>query len=229
MFQMPKSPGVPLARPIEHTELMLAFIRKTPFSDDAWLYELKYDGYRALVRKTGERVELISRNGNCLNGSFPDIVSALAAVPGSFVCDAELTVDDANGRSSFERLQIRARTSVSANVRAAASKHPARLYLFDMLATGKRDIRGLPLVDRKRFLADSFESTKTLIVVSSIVAAGEWVFEQAITHGMEGMVAKRLNSTYQTGRSRDWLKIKHSEYGRPAALGFGRARPVTDK
>jgi bifunctional non-homologous end joining protein LigD len=226
---MPKALGVPLTRPIDHTDLMLASIRKSPFSDPAWLFELKYDGFRALIRKTGEHVELISRNGNSLNRSFPDIVAAVSAVPGSFVCDAELTVDDAKGKPSFDRLQIRARTSVSANVRAAASLHPARLYIFDILATGKRDIRGLPLVDRKRVLADCLETTKTLVVVSSIVTAGEWVFGQVIEHGMEGMVAKRLQSTYQKGRSRDWLKIKHSEYDRPAALGFGRSRQVTGR
>lgn len=206
---------------IEASDLMLATVRKTPFSDPEWLFEWKYDGFRCLVRKTGEHVELLSRNGNSLNTAFPDVAQAIGAVPGDFVWDGELTVDDARGVPSFERLQIRARTSIDANVRVAALLHPARLYAFDMLARKKRDLRGLPLLERKRYLRDAFEDTGTLVFANAIVEAGEWVFEQVQQYGFEGMVAKRLASTYRAGRSRDWLKIKWSGYPRKAALGIG--------
>lgn len=219
---MPKAPDVVLARPIEAADLMLATLHRRPFSDPDWIYEFKYDGFRGLVRKSGDRVELLSRNGNLLNGSFPDIVESVSSNPGDFVWDAELTVDDQNGRPSFERLQIRAKTTKSGNVRAAARLHPARLYVFDVLSIGQRDVRGLSLAIRKELLRDSFEDTDKLIYASGIVGAGRWVFEQVEAHGFEGMVAKRLASTYQRGRSRDWLKIKHAGYGRPAAMGFGR-------
>ncbi|CAB3784169.1 DNA ligase [Pararobbsia alpina] len=212
---MPKAPGIPFARPIEASDLMIAAAHKTPFSDPEFLFEWKYDGYRCLVRK-GDRIELISRNGNSLNASFPDVVDAVAAVPGSFVWDSELTVDDARA-ASFQHLQTRARTT--RNARAAARKHPARFYVFDMLAT-TRDIRGLPLIERKRFLRDSFDDSDALVYASGIVGAGLEVFELVKRHGFEGMVAKRLQSTYQKGRSRDWLKIKWAGYGRQ---GFGRS------
>lgn len=207
---------------IDASDLMLATLYRRPFSDPEWLYELKYDGFRCLIRKTGERVDLLSRNGNLFNGSFPEIVDAVSRVPGDFAWDAELTVDDATGRPSFERLQRRAVTRTAKNVRAASRDDPARLYIFDALSIDGEDLRGLPLLERKERLRESFDDTKTLIYASGVQAAGEWVFEKAASLDLEGMVAKRLSSTYQKGRSRDWLKIKHAGYSRQAALGFGR-------
>jgi bifunctional non-homologous end joining protein LigD len=131
-----------------------------------------------------------------------------------------LTVDKPTGQSDFNQLSKRARTSVASRVRAAALAHPARLYTFDALAVGHRDLRGLPLMDRKAFLRDSFEDTGTLVFVNGIVEAGEWVFEQVAEHDFEGMLAKRLDSLYQRGRSHDWQKVKFAGYSRRAALGF---------
>lgn len=207
---------------IEASDLMLATLHRRPFSDPEWLFEIKYDGFRCLVRKVGEHVDLISRNGKWFNGSFPDVVEAVSAIPGDFAWDAELTVDDQNGRPSFERLQLRAVTRSAKNVRAAARINPVRLYVFDALSIDGEDLRTLPLSERKERLRESFDDTQTLIYASGIEGAGEWVFEQAKSLDLEGMVAKRIDSTYQRGRSRDWLKIKYSGYGRPAALGFGR-------
>lgn len=216
--------GTPLTAPIEATDLMLATLRRTPFSDDDWLYEFKYDGYRCLIRKADDVVELVSRNGKSFNRSFVDVVEAVRAVPGDFTWDAELTVDHDTGHSSFERLQTRARTSLPKNITAAVREHPARLYVFDMLTSGSRDLRGLPLSERKAHLRDAFADTRTLIYPSGVVGVGTWVFEQAVKHGFEGMVAKRLVAPYRAGRSLDWLKIKNAGYGRPAALGWGRSR-----
>lgn len=95
---------------IDSDALMLATLCKRPFSDDEWLFEIKYDGFRCLVRKAGPHVELVSRQGNLLNGSFPDVVQAVAEQTMDFVLDAELTVDEPNGRSWFEQLQRRAVT-----------------------------------------------------------------------------------------------------------------------
>lgn len=203
-------------------DLMLATLRRRPFSDPEWLYEIKYDGFRCLILKVGANVDLLSRNGNSFNGSFPEVVEAVSTVPGDFAWDAELTVDDATGRPSFERLQRRAVTRTAKNVRAAAKADPARLYIFDALSINGEDLRGLWLLERKERLRDSFDDTRTLIYASGVRGAGEFVFGQAQSLDLEGMVAKRLDSTYQRGRSRGWLKIKWSGYSRPAALGFGR-------
>jgi bifunctional non-homologous end joining protein LigD len=207
---------------MDASDLMLATLHPRPFSDPDWLFEIKYDGFRCLILKAGARVDLLSRNGNSFNGSFPEVVEAVSRVPGDFAWDAELTVDDATGRPSFERLQRRAVTRTARNVRAAAKADPARLYIFDALSIGGEDLRGLWLLERKERLRDSFDDTRTLIYASGVRGAGEFVFGQAQSLDLEGMVAKRLDSTYRRGRSRDWLKIKYSGYGRPAALGWGR-------
>lgn len=151
------------------------------------------------------------------------MVAAVLEVPGDFVWDAELTVDKPNGSSAFDRLQKRARTSVPMRVQAAAHEHPARLYVFDMMAIGKRDLRGLPLLERKHILRASFDDTVQLVFVNGVVEVGDWVFEQMKAHDFEGMVAKRLSSVYQGGRTHDWLKMKFQGYSRQAALGWGKA------
>jgi bifunctional non-homologous end joining protein LigD len=207
---------------IDASDLMLATLHPRPFSDPDWLFELKYDGFRCLVVKEDEQVKLWSRNGNLFNGSFPEVVRAVESVPGDFVWDAELTVDDDTGRSDFDRLRQRAVTKTPKNVRAAAKTDPARLYVFDALVIGGIDLRNLPLTERKLYLRDSFDNTGTLIYASGIEDEGKLVFEHVQELGLEGMIAKRMDSPYQRGRSRDWLKVKYGEYGRPAALGWGR-------
>jgi bifunctional non-homologous end joining protein LigD len=207
---------------IDASDLMLATLHQRPFSDPDWLFELKYDGFRCLAVKAGDDVKLWSRNGNLFNGSFPEVVRAVESVPGDFAWDAELTVDDDTGRSSFERLRQRAVTKTPKNVRAAAKSDPARLYVFDALSIDGADIRGLPLTERKLRLRKLFENSNTLIYASGIEDEGKLVFQHVEELGLEGMIAKRMDSTYQRGRSRDWLKIKYQGYGRPAALGWGR-------
>ncbi|WP_157646508.1 ATP-dependent DNA ligase [Paraburkholderia atlantica] len=107
-------------------------------------------------------------------------------MPGNFAWDAELTVYDQAGRPDFERLQQRARTRVAMRVRTAARENPARLYVFDLLATEARDMRALPLRARKEHLRESFDDTAVLVCASAIVGAGEFVWEQVLLHGFEG-------------------------------------------
>jgi bifunctional non-homologous end joining protein LigD len=126
---------------IEARELMFPTRRATPFSDKEWLFEWKYDGLRCLVRKEGECVDLISRSGKSFNDSFPEIVDAVAAVPGEFVWDGELTVDEPTGHPSLRKVQGRARTSTRVKMDAVKTEYPARLYVFDILASMANDLR----------------------------------------------------------------------------------------
>lgn len=207
---------------MDASDLMHATLRSRPFSDKAWLFEWKYDGFRCLVRKQGEAVDLISRTGKSFDRSFPDVVEAVAAVPGDFTWDAELAIGGGKGPASFARLQQRARTTSAKNVSAAARECPARLYVFDLLALGGADLRGMELIERRGRLRDTFDDTATLVYSSAVVGVGIWVFEQVRHHCFEGMVAKRMASRYTKGRSTDWIKIKNADYDRTAALGFGR-------
>lgn len=213
-------PGVPLIGMIGAADLMLSTLRREPFSNTGWWFEWKYDGFRLLVCKHGDSVELLSRPGNSLNRAFPELVDAIARVDGSFVWDCELTTGAARGSEAFERVLSRACMSVAPRIRAAAGRYPARACVFDILAIGKRDLRGLPMRERKLILRDTFEDTPHLLYATGVPDAGELVFEQVVQHDFEGMVAKRLDAPYRRGRSNDWVKVKNQAYSRKAALGF---------
>jgi bifunctional non-homologous end joining protein LigD len=194
---------------------------RQPFDDANWLFENKIDGFRCMTGKAGNEVKLLSRKGNPFNQAFPEVAAAVLALRRDVVMDAELTVDNARGYQLFDTLQRRPRMSVPYRVRAAANENPARLYIFDLLALDGRDVRGLPLLERKAHLRDVFDDSETLVFVNGILEQGCAVFEQIVALDLEGMVGKRLDSTYHRGRSRDWLKVKNPSYHRRAALGFG--------
>lgn len=212
-----------LERPIKPSDLMHATLRRRPFSHDDWLYEWKLDGFRCLVDKWGDEVAITSRRGKPFNRSFPEIVEAVAAVPGDFVWDSELAIGDGRGATAFAQLMERLSTTSPRNIPAAARRHPARIFVFDMLLSGKRDLRQLGLTERKARLRDAFDNTERLVYLTDVESIGELVFEQVKIHDFEGMVAKRKTSTYTRGRSLNWIKIKNPDYSRPAALGFGHA------
>lgn len=210
-----------LEQSITASDLMHATRRQKAFSNAEWLYEWKIDGFRCLVQKWGDQVTLTSRPGKSFNQCFPEIVEAVAAVPGDFVWDSELAIDDGRGSTPFAELLRRLSTTSSRSIPAAARRRPARLFVFDMLMSGQHDLRQLELTERKAHLRDAFDDTERLVYVTHVEAVGELVFEQVKIHDFEGMVAKRKSSTYTRGRTLNWIKVKNADYSRPAALGFG--------
>ena len=128
-------------------------------------------------------------------------------------------------RDAVSKLQRRAKTSVSMRVKAAAVECPDHLYVFDILAKGKRDLRASPR--RTQGHPSQVLREHTASRVTGIDMAGAWVSSQAQSLDFERMVAKRLQSTYQRGSSRGWVKIKSDTYSRKAALGFGHAAKDT--
>jgi bifunctional non-homologous end joining protein LigD len=112
-------------------------------------------------------------------------------------------VDEQNGRSSFDLLEGRARTRVALRVRAAARERPARLYVFDMLASGREDVRRMRLVERKAMLRESFDDTKILVYTGCVEEHGELAFQHAEAKlDLKGVMAKRLDAPYVPGRTR---------------------------
>ncbi|MGF6440110.1 DNA ligase [Paraburkholderia youngii] len=217
-----KETGMELERSISPADLMHATLRRRPFSHGEWQFEWKVDGFRCLVFKRGDDVAITSREGKPFR-SFPEIVAAVAAVPGDFMWDSELAIGDGRGPVAFAQLLKRLSTTSLRNMPAAARRHPARLFVFDMLMSGTRDLRELELTERKAHLRDAFDDTERLVYLTDVDSVGELVFEQVTIHDFEGMVAKRKASKYTRGRSINWLKIKNPSYSRPAALGFGHA------
>jgi bifunctional non-homologous end joining protein LigD len=183
-------------------EPMKAVLSGTPFSDPDWIFERKLDGIRCLAIRDAGEVELMSRTARRMNEQFPELVAALERQPArDFVVDGEI-VAFANGVTSFARLQRRARERV-----------PVFLYVFDIPRHEGEDLRGLPLRERKARLrkALDFEDPVRLNPHRN-GEHGEELYEEACRKGLEGVIAKRADSPYRSGRSRDWLKLKcHAE------------------
>lgn len=178
---------------------MLATLIDEPFDSKGWLFEKKWDGYRALAYKN-KTVQLLSRGHKSFNKAYPSIVQAVSKLPGSFVVDGEIVLFDAKGRSSFQLLQNYLR-----------SKQGKPYYcLFDILSFEGKDLTHLPLIERKKFLKKLLSSKRLpqLLYSDDVREKGKVFFRQATKKGWEGIIAKKEDSTYQFRRSRDWLKIK---------------------
>ena len=179
------------------------------FDRKGWIFEFKYDGYRVFAAKSGDSVKLLSRNGVSLTEQFPDIAKAVSMLPyEQLLIDGELVVNDASGRPSFGALQTRVALSSRAQIIGAGRHQPAMLYAFDLLEALDRDLRALPLVERKDILARALPSTGPVRYSAHIDEHGRAAFQAAQELGIEGIVAKRAASPYVSGRSGDWIKVR---------------------
>ena len=186
---------------IDEKALMLAQ-RSAPFSRPGWLFSLKYDGFRILVRKDGQQIRLITRNGKDATGWYPSIVRSLAGVSGSFIADAEVCAVDQHGRPNF--------VAISPKPNGVADGYFPALFAFDLLYW-KKDLRSTPLVDRLERLNRLLGSPRPhLLVVSHVENNGLELFDEVVRQRLEGVMAKRADSIYVAGRSRVWLKFKRA-------------------
>jgi bifunctional non-homologous end joining protein LigD len=200
---------------------MLAETREAPFSRAGWVFEVKLDGYRMRVVRSGGVARLITRNGNDYTAAFPELARAVSALPyDGLVMDGELVVLDEAGRPSFQRLQNRARVSRAPDIRHASVERPGTLYLFDLIALEGFDLRPLPLVKRKALLEKLLPAAGPLRYSAHFEKDGEALYDQAVGLGLEGIVAKRADSPYTSGRSEHWLKIRADQTGDFVVVGY---------
>ena len=184
----------------------LATLTRDRFSDPKWIFERKLDGERCLGFRDGQRLRLMTRSQNDVTRSYPEIAAALRAQPcGDFIVDGEI-VALAGSRTSFARLQRR--LGIRDPGQALRAEVPVCFYLFDVLWAPGRDVRPLPLLERKRLLAALLSFDDPLRYTEHRVADGEAYFREACASGWEGLIAKRADARYQSGRSRYWLKFK---------------------
>ncbi|MFZ0456950.1 MAG: DNA ligase [Rhodoplanes sp.] len=164
-----------------------------------WVHEIKHDGFRIIARKDTSRVRLYSRAGNDLTDRFPLIVSALGGLRSrSVILDGEAVACDEDGISNFDRLRHR------------HHERSVFLYAFDLIELNGDDLRREPLEVRKATLTSLLAKACPGIRINEhIEADGPTVFAHACKMGLEGIVSKRKDSTYRSGRSRDWLKSKN--------------------
>ncbi len=159
-----------------------------------WLYEVKWDGYRALSYVAGGAATLLSRRDNDLTGRFPSIARALGKLP-DCVLDGEVCALDEEGRSSFSAMQ--------------QSTGPLVYYVFDLLEEAGRPLIDRPLTERRDRLAALLKKTPPTIRLSETFEDGDALYQAAADSGLEGIIAKRADSAYRGGkRGREWLKIK---------------------
>jgi bifunctional non-homologous end joining protein LigD len=202
---------------------MLAERRAKPFDDTAWLFELKYDGFRVLAAVSGGRPRLFYRGGSDATGAFPEVAAALARLRcAEAVLDGELVVVDGRGRPQFQRLQQRFQLRRTPDRTRAAAAHPACLFAFDLLRLDGQDLRPRPLVERKEMLRRLLPRRGRLRYVQHVRGRGVALFEEVRRRGLEGVLAKRADSIYQGGRSPHWVKVTADRTGDFAVVGLTR-------
>ena len=189
--------------------LMLATLQERPFSGPEWIFEIKYDGVRVLAERNGDTVELYGRNGTQITNRYPELREALKKLPiEHFVIDGEIVALDERGQPSFQRLQARMHLTSARDIQLGMAAAPVEGFFFDCLALDGHDLRSLPLVNRKECLKSFLPLLGQAHYSDHVVKAGEAFFDAASERGLEGIVAKKANSRYVGGRSRDWIKVK---------------------
>lgn len=182
---------------------MLASPAKQVFNNKHWIYELKYDGYRALAHVNHGDVSLYTRNGISIKDTFSIISEALKTLDHSAILDGEIVVQDAKGIPHFNALQHYNPKSTDGHL---------TYYIFDLLFLNGYSTLELPLLDRKQLLKELLPETSHLAYCDHVEGMGVTVYNQAISMGMEGIIAKKSNSKYYTNtRTTDWLKFKKIE------------------
>jgi bifunctional non-homologous end joining protein LigD len=201
--------------------LMLAETADNPFDNDEWLFEIKYDGYRLVASKEDRTVRLFYRSGNDATDVFPELVSAIRRLPyDRLVLDGEAVVLGSDGKPNFSDLQKRGLLGNRHEIALAATRNPATFFGFDLLEVDGTDVRRVPLQLRKQMLEVVLPSLGPLRYVEHLVGVGEAMFAQTVRMGLEGVMAKKIDSPYAGGRSDSWLKMKAEHTGTFAIVGY---------
>ncbi|GAA4461572.1 hypothetical protein GCM10023093_06440 [Nemorincola caseinilytica] len=178
---------------------MLAKLHEGAFDNEDWIFEIKWDGYRAVAEVDKGNVRLYSRNGLSFETDYPIVYEALKKIKKQgLVLDGEIVALDENGKPSFQLLQ------------QYDSSTPLCYYVFDCLKVNGISIEDKPLLERKAILQKLLPESNIISYCDHVAARGKDFFKAVKTSGLEGMIAKRADSTYHEGtRSSSWLKVKH--------------------
>lgn len=190
----------------------LATLTNEAFDNDQWIFETKYDGYRAIAQLRNQKVELVSRNGISFNAKYPDIVKSLESISNDMIIDGEIVVEDAKGKSNFQWLQ---------HLDEKPKQGKLKYYVFDILYFQGFDLRSLDLISRKKILKALLPKKTNIIFSKHIKTNGIKFFKEIEKKSGEGLIAKKANSKYHTDkRSKDWLKIKTGKEQEMVIGGF---------
>ncbi len=197
---------------------MLATLVDEPFSRENWIFEPKLDGERCLIFCNHKNPHLLSRNRKVLNETYPELVEPLTSqARASYIADGEI-VAFRGDVTSFSELQRRMQLRDPDEARRVGVE--VFYYLFDLLYLNGYDLREVPLVHRKGLLKKAFEFRDPLRYAQHRERDGEAYYAEACRKGLEGVIAKRADSIYVSGRSREWLKFKCWEEQEFVIVGF---------
>lgn len=208
------SPGVKASMP-DKIIPMMAVLADEPFDNDDWIYEIKWDGYRAVAHCNGNNVQILSRNLKAFTGTYAPVAAALKRLKLKAVVDGEIVAVNDKGIPDFQLMQNYQNT-------------PADLqyYLFDILWLNGKDLTGLPLLERKEILKSIIPEDDDVVRYSDhIVGKGKAFFNLAVDKGLEGIMAKKAASKYLVGKRNDsWLKVKVTKRQEVVIGGFTSPR-----
>jgi len=203
--------NVPEQKFYNEVEPMLATLVNEPFDSDEWLYEIKWDGYRAVAFCNGKDVLLKSRNNKSFSEKFYPVQNELEKMKLNAIIDGEVVVLEKEGTADFGSLQ---------NWRSEADGDLV-YYVFDILWYKGKDLKDLPLTDRKMILQNILPSSESVLLSQDFHTSGVEFLEAAKKMGLEGIMAKRKKSVYHVhNRTKDWLKIKSNKRQEVVIGGF---------
>jgi bifunctional non-homologous end joining protein LigD len=206
------APEAPFPRDVRP---MLATLADRPFDRHGWVFEVKWDGYRAIAEVEAGSVRLYSRTGKSFAARFPAVAEAVAGLGHDAVIDGEIVALDESGHPQFQFLQDHARTPRGRLV----------YVVFDLLHLDGRDLRELPLLRRKEYLARLVRGVPGLLLSEHVAERGIDFFRVTADRGLEGVIAKDGHGKYRPGvRTRDWLKVKARKRQEAVIAGFTAPR-----
>lgn len=199
---------------------MLATLKEEPFDSKDWLFEIKWDGYRAVGNVVNGTAHLYSRNEQAFNSHFPFVIQDLSKIDHQVILDGEIVALDKKGNPSFQILQNYPR-----------NREGQLVYMvFDILYLDGDDLMNIPLLERKKILKKILPETPHLHYCDHLIGKGESFFEAAVKAGLEGIIGKKTNSFYQPGkRGNDWLKIKSHTRQEAIICGFTAPKGSREK
>ena len=178
-------------------------------SGDKWVFEIKWDGVRAICFVDSGAAHMISRAGNPIDKQYPELsVLPHHVKAAQAILDCEIAALDPKGRPSFELLQQRINVAEASAIARLARSHPATIFVFDLLYLDGYDLRGVGLEKRKELLREILEPSTTVRYSEHFTGDGEELMEAVREQGLEGIVAKRADSVYESRRSSNWVKYK---------------------
>jgi bifunctional non-homologous end joining protein LigD len=195
-----------------HIKPMLSTLVEEPFDNSDWIFEIKWDGYRAISEVNGKNIELYSRNLLSFKTHFPTITHELQNMKENVILDGEIVALDKKGLPSFQLLQQYLKTG----------KGDIRYYIFDLLFIENKDLKETPLLERKKLLKDFLKKINqpSLLFCDHVIFTGKKFFKECKKLGLEGIMAKKKDSIYRSERTKDWLKIKNQQSHEAIIIGF---------